>query len=363
MVSLKGSLWALVQYDVSEEIRIEEVRRLLGAQSPGRGPEFRLPSPDYVTFAQPPLVCPPVPVQLPGEGVWSCTIKVYDYGVVSIALELGFESDWEGLVRLANRWIGSADLERKAAEMAKAQVHRIHGALFKPYADWIFEDYYVVHLREARGEMAALLAQEMISDYGGRIAQIVRAEAVELSNSERQEVLQQWLSYYPTDLLVVGWMAALIYDTPEGAAPVLQLLEYANTQLLEFRYYDNWLTGVLDGVHRALERRRGIWGRWRIAAEAERLNRVRLDVIELTERIDNSIKFLSDMFYARVYRLAARKIGVNDYRDLVDEKLKTAGELYEAMVGEFHQARAFLLEAMVVAILIIELVFLFRGKG
>ena len=180
MVSLKGSLWALVQYDVSEEIRIEEVRRLLGAQSPGRGPEFRLPSPDYVTFAQPPLVCPPVPVQLPGEGVWSCTIKVYDYGVVSIALELGFESDWEGLVRLANRWIGSADLERKAAEMAKAQVHRIHGALFKPYADWIFEDYYVVHLREARGEMAALLAQEMISDYGGRIAQIVRAEAVEL---------------------------------------------------------------------------------------------------------------------------------------------------------------------------------------
>jgi hypothetical protein len=191
----------------------------------------------------------------------------------------------------------------------------------------------------------------------------VRAEAVELSNSERQEVLQQWLSYYPTDLLVVGWMAALIYDTPEGAAPVLQLLEYANTQLLEFRYYDNWLTGVLDGVHRALERRRGIWGRWRIAAEAERLNRVRLDVIELTERIDNSIKFLSDMFYARAYRLAARKIGVNDYRDLVDEKLKTAGDLYEAMVGEFHQARAFLLEVMVVAILIIDLVFLFRGKG
>jgi hypothetical protein len=93
------------------------------------------------------------------------------------------------------------------------------------------------------------------------------------------------------------------------------------------------------------------------------LNRIRLDVTELTERIDNSIKFLSDMFYARVYRLAARKVGVNDYRYLVDQKLKTAGELYEAMAAEFHQARAFLLEAMVVAILILELVFLFRGKG
>lgn len=364
MAALKGSLWALLQWDVSEEIRLEDVRRLLGTQPPGRGPEFRGPSPEYVKFARPPLVHSPGPVQSPGGETWSCAVKVYDYGVVSVALELPFESDWDGLVQLASRWIGSADLERRAVEVARAQVQRIRGALVKPYTDWTFEDYYVVHLREARGEDGhALSARAMIADHGGRIAQVVRAESAELSEAERQEILQQWLSYYPTDLLVVAWMAALVYDTPEGAAPILQLLEYANTQLLEFRYYDDLLTGVLAGVHRSLDRRRGIWGRWRIAAEAERLNRVRLDVIELTERIDNSIKFLSDMFYARVYRLAARKIGVNDYRDLVDEKLKTAGELYEAMIGEFHQARAFLLEAMVVAILIIELVFLFRGKS
>ena len=43
------------------------------------------------------------------------------------------------------------------------------------------------------------------------------------------------------------------------------------------------------------------------------------------------------------------------YRNLVEEKLRTAGELYEFMVDEFHHARAFILEALVVAILIIEL--------
>jgi len=92
-----------------------------------------------------------------------------------------------------------------------------------------------------------------------------------------------------------------------------------------------------------------------MARDAERLNQIRLEVTELTERIDNSIKFLSDMFYARAYRLAAARIGVTDYRKLVDEKLRTAGELYEFMVDEFHHARAFILEALVVAILIIEL--------
>jgi len=88
-----------------------------------------------------------------------------------------------------------------------------------------------------------------------------------------------------------------------------------------------------------------------------------LDVTELTERADNAIKFLSDMFSARLYRLAAGKVGVPDYKNLVQQKLGTAENLYRFMVDQFHQGRAFVLELMVVIILIIDLIFLFRGKG
>jgi hypothetical protein len=359
---LKGSLWALLQFDVSEEIQLDQVRALIGAES--RAEIRRRPSPESVKFTQPPVSYPLEPVLLPGGAVWSSVFRCYDYGVISICLELPFAEDWAGLVELASRWIGSQELERRAAELAKMQVKRLQAALRKPGADWTFEDYYVIHAHEALDDAGAPLpARDLIETYGGYVAQVVRGESAELSDAERKEALNQWLSYYPSDLLVIGWTAAFVYDSAEGAAPVLQLLEYANTQLLEFRYYDDWLTGVLAEVHRSLEKRRGVFGRWRIAAQAERLNRMRLDVIELTERIDNSVKFLSDMFFARVYHLAARKIGVNDYRFLVDEKLKTVGDLYEAMVSEFHQSRAFLLELAVVAILIVELVFLFRGKG
>ena len=88
-----------------------------------------------------------------------------------------------------------------------------------------------------------------------------------------------------------------------------------------------------------------------------------MDVRELTERLDTSIKFLSDMFSARQYRMAAGKIGVVDYRRLVDSQLDTAGDLYTLMRDQFHAGRAFILEVLVVVILIIEPVFLFRGKG
>ena len=162
---------------------------------------------------------------------------------------------------------------------------------------------------------------------------------------------------------MAGWTAALIYDTPEGAEPTIQLLEYANTQLLEFRHYDNQLTRVLEDVYRSMEKGTGFLSRWRLARDAERLNTLRLDVIELTERMDNSIKFLSDMFYARLYRLASAKVGGPDYRNLVEQKLKTAGELNQFMREQFHQSRGFVLELMVVVILVIELFYLFRGKA
>jgi uncharacterized Rmd1/YagE family protein len=69
------------------------------------------------------------------------------------------------------------------------------------------------------------------------------------------------------------------------------------------------------------------------------------------------------MFSARLYKLAAAKVGVPDYKDLVNQKLHTAEDLYRFMVDQFNQSRAFVLELMVVIILVIELVFLFGGKS
>ncbi|HZQ96185.1 MAG TPA: hypothetical protein VFA67_14315, partial [Candidatus Sulfotelmatobacter sp.] len=138
---------------------------------------------------------------------------------------------------------------------------------------------------------------------------------------------------------------------------------YANSQLLEFRHYDELLTKELENVYDFLEKgATGWWSRWRTARAASKLHTVLLDVNELTERADNAIKFLSDMFSARLYKLCAAKVGVPDYKDLVKEKLQTAEDLYRFMVEQFNQSRAFVLELMVVIILVVELVYFFKGK-
>jgi hypothetical protein len=356
---LIGSLWSLWLYDVCEEIDLEALRGILGVPA-RREPSFRHPSPEYVRFERPPVLERLDPIVLEGGHCLERQLNYYEYGVVSIKLELPFAVDWPALTDLSSRWMTNAELEARALEAVRHCLERARAALVKPYENWLSEDYYIVHVKDAG---RAATAAELISEHWNEIARIVRGEQAELSAEESAEILGSRLSYYPDDLLVVGWTAAFIHDTVEDAAPTIQLLEYANTQLLEFRYYDAVLSRLLQGVYRSLEKKGGFFMRWRLASQAQHLNKIRLDIRELTERVDTSIKFLSDMFSARLYRLAAAKVGVEDYRRLVDGKLHTAGELYEFMMDQFHQSRAFVLEVMVVIILIIELVFLFRGKG
>jgi len=121
-------------------------------------------------------------------------------------------------------------------------------------------------------------AADLIAQHRNDIARIVCGELAELSEVENREILGSQMSYYPEDLLVVGLTAAFICDTPEGAAPNIQLLEYANTQLLEFRYYDALLTRLLERVYSSLDKRGGLFARWRLAREAQNLNKIRLDI-------------------------------------------------------------------------------------
>src|SRR5437870_1251199 len=356
---LSGSVLVLIQFDVCEEIRLDQLRQIFGARTMEQ-PSFKHSAPSYVRYERPPVVEPIEPLVLDSGERLEGQIKYYDYGVLSVVFELPFSGDWDTLVRLGSRWVWDVDFEKHATRIARHKLERAAPALVKPYPEWLSEDYFIFHVREIAGSPSAA---ELVASRGERIAQIVRGETAQLSEGERNEILQSCTSYYPNDLAVIGWNAAFLYDSVAGAETAIQLLEYANSQLLEFRHYDDLLTRELESVYASLDKGTGMLARWRLARDATKLHTVLLEVTELTEHADNAIKFLSDMFSARLYKLAAAKVGVPDYKDLVNQKLQTAEELYRFMVDQFNQSRAFALELMVVIILIIELLFLFRGHG
>src|SRR5437773_2200647 len=352
--SLRGSAVGLFLFDVCEEMKLDEVRSILGARRLGEG--LKHAAAEQLFFERPPVV---EDAQLPDDTKAQVRVKYYDYGLVSILFEFPFTGFWPDLISLSSKWISGTDLPSRAEAIAKEKVARIKPALVKPYSTWLNEDYFIFFMREIEGNPAAA---QLLGTCRQQIAQVVRGENSALSDDELREILQSAMSYYPNDLAVLGWNAAFVYDSVAGSETALQLLEYANSQLLEFRHYDDLMTRELAAVYDSLEKKSTVLGRWRLPQEASRLQTVLLDVTELTERADNAIKFLSDMFSARLYRLAASKVGVPDYKSLTQEKLRTAEDLYRFLIDEFHQSRTFWLETLVVLILLIELVYVFHGK-
>jgi hypothetical protein len=217
---LKGSFWVLVLYDVAEQIQLDKLRGIVGAEPPRREPSFKHPAPEYVRFERPPVVGYLDPVFLSTGEQFQCRIKYFDYGVISVELELSFETDWNELVRLSNRWIAAPEIEKCTGELVRLHLERARPALIQPYESRLSEDYYVIHLRDAQnGDGVPLSASTMLATRGDQIAQIVRGESQALSEPERNEALQSSLSYYPNDMLVVGWVAALVYDTRKVRPP------------------------------------------------------------------------------------------------------------------------------------------------
>jgi len=120
---------------------------------------------------------------------------------------------------------------------------------------------------------------------------------------ETAEILNARLSYYQ-DLLVRDGRRFHL-DTAEGAAPTTKLLAYANSQLLEFRHYDDVLTVLLSQVYDAVSAAR-LFGRWRLAG-SRALKHHPARCARAYGAVDNSIKFLSDSCGAP-YRLAPTEL-------------------------------------------------------
>ena len=153
-----------------------------------------------------------------------------------------------------------------------------------------------------------------------------------------------------------------MYDTPTGARAALEILEFANSQLLEFRYYDQRLDRELAAIYSRLQRpRRYYWVGSRYTRAARHVHALLIDVNEVTDRTENALKFIGDIYAARLFRLVADRLGLSTWKAEVEGKLKTLDDIYRFAVEQSSMARGQFLELTIVLILVFELVLIFLG--
>src|SRR5579863_9350712 len=128
---LRGSVLVLIQFDVCEEIRLDELRKIFGARTAEAS--FKHQAPGYVRYQRPPVEEGLEPLILDSGERLEGQIKYYDYGVVSLVFELPFSGGWDTLVQLSCRWTSDTNFETLATRVVKQKLERAAPALVKPY--------------------------------------------------------------------------------------------------------------------------------------------------------------------------------------------------------------------------------------
>jgi hypothetical protein len=192
---------------------------------------------------------------------------------------------------------------------------------------------------------------------------LLSGETRKLAEGARADLLSRRFSYYTDDLVVLTWDRAFIYE-PRRETDVADVIEVANAQFLQMRYYDELLDAELPRMYDLVEEatQRVTLGPRRFAGLARRLYTLVAEVTELTEKVDNALQVTEDVYLARVYAAALDLFRVKAVSAAVDRKLAIIRDTYAALYDEAHSSRAGLMEGAVVVLILVEIVLALFGR-
>ncbi|HXY39341.1 MAG TPA: hypothetical protein VEQ10_06705, partial [Vicinamibacteria bacterium] len=327
-----GSLLVYRLFDVADAVDLA-----LAERSAGPSGRFTLETAQSATALQFPR--PPVQFKLGSRtlpmpvaaATVEATAHVYDFGVVSVCYQVPIApgTPLEALVPLAESLLDAPTpaLDQAARRDAEALAASLAPALERPHAWQGLETYHVFFVQRLGGEQAT--AAGLLA--GAPLAELLLGEtsAAPLSEAERQDVLSHHHTYLSTDLAVIHWNCAFVLE-PSGADDVPDLLEFATAHLLELRYYDALLDRELHAIYDEVEQPRStlanvLTRRYRLLQR--RTAALLLELSEMIERLENTIRIVGDFYLARLYQTAVRRFRLPSWQGDVLRKQKLLAEV------------------------------------
>jgi hypothetical protein len=360
IVVKSGAITVLRHFDLAYSIDLARVEILCAAQESYRDRLSSVPE-KAVAFGVPPVSLALAPIRLDIAGR-SCdaaiTARFYDFGVVVLAARVAVaDMSWEDFVHKVSAvdlTIGPAARHALWDDVLGHVRQLIEPALERAsMATVLEEDYLLAIVHAFEQPLGASELQQRVD-----LAALLSGERRRLSEGARRDLLRQSYSYYEDDLVVLTWDRAFIYE-PRGDSDVAHVLEVANAQLLELRYYDELLDAELPRMYDLVEAARGSsspLAARRFARLARRLYTLVAEVTELTEKVDNALQVTEDVYLARIYAAALELFRVPKLGQAVDRKLAIVRDTYTALYEEASSQRAELLELAIVVLIVIEIV-------
>ena len=319
-------------------------------------------SPKNAFFYRPQMVVLPPQRQKGPDGDVEVrrSVKLFSVGSVSIQVRVPFEVRSIGeLVSYHDiSFATGGSMENEVYELAENIRRELIPYCIRPVSKLTQEEAYTVFCIYELPQMAEgekIYAEDWLMTNRREVAGLLTEEqdAAQLSEQEAGESTEQYISYYDSDLVVVDWDAALVVGR-DGLDDVLHIMELANVQLAELETYDHILDESLEMAYRDVARGR-LPARQNIYRNLREIN---VDLARLSDELLNITKFFGDWYLARIFENLANRFHLGDWHDVIDEKLKTLGELYKILQQDRVNFWMMILEATIVLLFIIDLAIL-----
>lgn len=340
-------------FDVGYEIDLERARPLLPLETGSLARRRR--TPDSIRYRPAPLrasVEAPA-LALPGVEAPASPVRAelsfFDFAAVSLAVQFPVRMTPTRLLELAGDLAEPAPLVASARAVLAPWVERIRPAVIGYEPSELSEEYVVFQVPGAR--------PEWLAEHAAWIAGLIRLEAGPLSPTEIVEANRRSLSYTPNDLVTLDWAAGFVADS--DCADTLQVIEFANVQLLEFRHIDDRLDDRLEAAYRLMRPRRRRWTDvfWsRHSATLRGVRELEIEATSLFERADNTLKLIGDQYLARVFDLASSRFHLGEWQQSIRRKLDTVGDVYDLLIHQAGGTRMEALEIIVIVLIATEII-------
>jgi hypothetical protein len=361
LLVIGGSAIAYRLYDIGYEIDLDHASALL---APGEATRER-PGRSEAQALQ--IVNPPLFVSLGTETLTidgtslraEASARLFDFGTCSLQLRVEAPDSvpWERFTEFGNTVDASPALTAIFARQLDALRGRLAPALERPNLAPVVEDYVVFRITRLTDARGASLGTDVLTDE--HLVPLLLRESRRLSPDARRELLPHRFSYYRDDLTILTWDNALVVEPRPDDRDVEYILEFANAQLLELRFYDAVLDAELPAMYDRIAATRGRMSAlptWRYRPLLARLQTRVADVTETVERVDNALKVTDDVYLARIYAAAIEIFRGTAWRRGIERKLQIIRETYGMLNAEAQAARAELLEIAIIALIVIEIV-------
>ena len=351
----RGTCHGIFVYDIGFSIDLKEAeRRITSAKRETLKHKRR--APQYFEYRPAPIGISQrgAPVHIDEQFATDPQVDlvVYDFGAVSVIYRIPLLGDSSRLLALSEHLYENRQLLDDSRRRVEEVLKVIEGAVSKANISAFVEDYVIFQI-DAFTDSTGI--EELITHYGQHIAQILRAEARELSANEVTDALSHRMSFGKDDIVLVDWNAALVVD--KEAEDILTILEFANVELLEMRFLDQRLDEALTLAYDRLTHRKRGWFPSSANHTALRdVSQWQVDSAVLFEGVNNVLKLLGDQYLARVYHLTAERFHLTEWDASILRKLETLESIYQKISDQVVTRRMEILEWIIIALFVIEII-------